>query len=242
MKYYIKFLVTDTILSWLLVMQLVNNIPAWPFVSNFVTWTFWAACFIYHRMGANVWMKSWKECGSNHSLFQGRNGKATWGLMVLESTILMFTPNIYTVYMTQSNSTIFPTIYQIWNRNGVEYENGEAPVMSTPVGPAYRDRFKGSKRGGNDLFGPLHVASFTMRSGERLFVNGCKSTSPTYFIMDFWNLCKMGINVSLCSGIIFENNNSLELTCCTKHHDNFLFNIYGKENITAHPSYLLCSW
>jgi len=37
MKYYTKFLLTDTILSRLLVMQLINNILALPFVSNFVT-------------------------------------------------------------------------------------------------------------------------------------------------------------------------------------------------------------
>jgi hypothetical protein len=46
MKVAIKFLLTVTILSWLLVMQLVNNIPALPFVSYFVTWTFLAACCI----------------------------------------------------------------------------------------------------------------------------------------------------------------------------------------------------
>ena len=35
-----------------------------------------------------------------------------------------------------------------------------------------------------------------------------------------------------CSRITFENNDSLELICCTKHNDDFSFNIYDEENIT----------
>ena len=44
------------------------------------------------------------------------------------------------------------------------------------------------------------------------------------------NLCKVGINVSLCSRVIFKNNNSLELMCCIEHNDDFSFNIHDKED------------